>query len=482
MDTHIENIEVVVYVMSIIGKIYAYSTPEKQHINTNMWVLLYEIMQLNLLNPSISSPDVNLSHLLKFCTNCVTKNPENAEIFLQKLLNSPSLLNLVTTGGPSNLSLLLIFLHNCLVDTAELALKLWQEAAGIKAFTQVFEAVHKAEESHKDTEGVKEWFARLLIVLLDKHDTCAPTLFNALVIDDHTEVEEVKREEGTSLKIAKYTHTTEGSDGKEFVVVTELYSRLMHYSCMLTHPTSEFKLTVKEILFGYLCNVFDELLKRYKEWYLEIDVLKGIYKDKESLLYHYHSNILETFESLVLIFNNITAEGPKTSSYSTDLFNHKALENVIELIKTIDDLSAHLIDLNVIPKNDSNEIPLMENIWGKRSTHPVAGLLTKCVRLIGNMLSQTRLAVNHFEQKMEHIGLILNHTKLDFVNVGIREHCMLCTKYMIDQSEIIRDNLKNITTLAVEDEGKELLKKVGLEEGYFMDKDKVDMVQSPFME
>eukprot|EP00344_Euplotes_crassus_P012108 CAMPEP_0197001538 /NCGR_PEP_ID=MMETSP1380-20130617/6218_1 /TAXON_ID=5936 /ORGANISM="Euplotes crassus, Strain CT5" /LENGTH=41 /DNA_ID= /DNA_START= /DNA_END= /DNA_ORIENTATION= len=37
-----------------------------------------------------------------------------------------------------------------------------------------------------------------------------------------------------------------------------------------------------------------------------------------------------------------------------------------------------------------------------------------------------------------------------------------------------------MTKLSTDEEGKELLKKVGLSEDYFLNKSKVDMVQSPF--
>jgi hypothetical protein len=63
----------------------------------------------------------------------------------------------------------------------------------------------------------------------------------------------------------------------------------------------------------------------------------------------------------------------------------------------------------------------LEDIGSKRSDHPVAGLQTKCIRLIANLVFQKQQAVEYFEKDVEELGVILNHSQVDFVNVGMRE-------------------------------------------------------------
>ena len=183
-----------------------------------------------------------------------------------------------------------------------------------------------------------------------------------------------------------------------------------------------------------------------------------------------------------MIFSNLTAEGDKAIENRDYFIDSKVLENTLKWIETIDKLSETLIEKKAIPKNTDNAVSNMESKDGKTSIHPLAGFITKCTRLVANLVYNNPGAVNHFESEMNNIGLMLSHTKIDFVNAGAREHWLLCTKYLIDQSEVVRNALSEITMLSVDTEGQELLERVGLKGNFFIDKKKVSMVESPFTE
>jgi hypothetical protein len=143
------------------------------------------------------------------------------------------------------------------------------------------------------------------------------------------------------------------------------------------------------------------------------------------------------------IFNNITSEGNEVIYNCEFLTESKALKYSIRLTNLIDEITVILVDLKVIPKNDDVNIPKM------LSTHPVAGLQTKCLRLVANLVSQCPLAVVHIEQNMDEVeskkleskysilGCILSHTRVDFVNVGLREQAMLCIKYCCGKCKLL---------------------------------------------
>lgn len=192
--------------------------------------------------------------------------------------------------------------------------------------------------------------------------------------------------------------------------------------------------------------------------------------------------MLEGFEALIQIFNNITADGDSVTEVCETLYENRAHQSSLALITLVDQISAPLIASGLLPKNDDGSVNKLTNPVTNKSRHPVAGLQTKCVRLVGNLISQCPSTVQYFEQNLDQLGVLLSHTKVDFINVGMREQAMLCTKYLIDQSEIIRESLGGMVKIDTEEDGKELLKKVGLSEDYFLKKGKVDMVQSPFQD
>lgn len=193
--------------------------------------------------------------------------------------------------------------------------------------------------------------------------------------------------------------------------------KILEYTQLMT--AEKFKISV-EIL-EFLSELLEKILESYNETYLKEEVLQNIYSDKTSEIYQNHCGVLESFECFILIFNNLTTYG----HYCEELTKNGTLDHSLKLLKLVDDLGVILINLGIVPKSDDNSIPNMESADGKTSTHPLAGLKTKIVRLVGNLISQTSCAVEYFEQNMTQLGAILSHSKLDFVNVGLREHCLL---------------------------------------------------------
>jgi len=350
-------------------------------------------------------------------------------------------------------------------------------------FKTTFQHAHRIN-SEKDIENeFTGFFAQFLTISFEKYPKMGLLILNQLDHSLEDISEEVKTEEERTVTITKYHFKDEEKDIDVILpTVTDLKLRLLNYFYDLTRSKIDYQLKLGSEIQTYLCDYCLILQAQYNAAYLNDEILKVCYQYESDLLHHNHANVLETFESIIQIFNNITAEGDNVDSICQHLFNNKAHEGSISLITLVDNLLAKLIELGAVPKNDDDMIPKMEDPVSRSSTHPVAGLLTKCIRLVGNLIAQCSSTVGYFENNMTQLGLILSHTKFDFVNSGLREQAFLCAKYLIDKSAIIRENLGNITSLNVDEEGKELLKKVGLEEGFFLDKDKIDMVQSPFME
>jgi len=141
-----------------------------------------------------------------------------------------------------------------------------------------------------------------------------------------------------------------------------------------------------------------------------------------------------------MVFNNVTSQINDTASkHFSDL---DVLQSVLDFIVLVDEITEILVKLEIVPKNDHADVVKMLKTADKPSEHPVAGLQTKCIRLLGNMISQNEESVKYFEQNVDKLAVILNHSQVDFVNVGMREQCLLCSKYLIDKSEIIRECLK----------------------------------------
>eukprot|EP00345_Euplotes_harpa_P002882 CAMPEP_0168320346 /NCGR_PEP_ID=MMETSP0213-20121227/1607_1 /TAXON_ID=151035 /ORGANISM="Euplotes harpa, Strain FSP1.4" /LENGTH=125 /DNA_ID=CAMNT_0008321761 /DNA_START=1401 /DNA_END=1778 /DNA_ORIENTATION=+ len=124
----------------------------------------------------------------------------------------------------------------------------------------------------------------------------------------------------------------------------------------------------------------------------------------------------------------------------------------------------------------------MESKDGKTSKHPLAGFVSKCTRLVANLVYDNPDAVKYFEAEMNYIGDDVVTHKARFRERRIKRALTALNKYLIDQSQAIRDSLSKLTLLDVESEGKDILEKVGLTNKYFMDKNKVTMVESPFTE
>ncbi|CAI2366858.1 unnamed protein product [Moneuplotes crassus] len=353
-----------------------------------------------------------------------------------------------------------------------------------KQFTQWFMTISDEIQLlylQEEDNPILELFTQFLDQIFNQSEQIGKNLLENASHEAGLQYEEIKLDSTRLATISKYLfQDVERSIERTLPTVSNCLLKILSYLADLTQQKTDCRISLSSSIQVYLCDLFEALQKEYTNAYLDEDLVKIIYEDKESQLFHYHANILEIFETLSQIFNNITAEGDKVAEVCQTLFDNKACEFSLALVVLVDKLVKILTSLTIVPKNDAVEINKMEDPKTKKSSHPVAGLQTKCVRLVGNLISQCPSTVGYFEENLDQLGLMLSHTKIDFVNVGLREQAMLCTKYLIDQSEIIRESLGAMTKLSTDEEGKELLKKVGLSEDYFLNKSKVDMVQSPF--
>ena len=449
----------------------------------------------------------------------LNKYPEAMDVF-DKILSSSTAIDLVigdleesieNNHNSFNFNLFktfVIMIFNCLKNNDEKRTKFWENNKYISLFIRVFNIIYQINQPdssiHIDYE-VNEWFTRLFILLIDPEE--GPTILQNIdcCVYQNENYEEIKSPEidipEYTLKAKQYLLKHDALLYSEsikivekdinLVMVSDIFRKLMHYLYILTCPKEEFKLSVSRPLSSYLCLFLNKIVSCYWESYTHEVFLRLCYANlipseiKSELsekFHHSHLNILESVESVIMALSNLTAEGEKANDFRDNFIILKVLQNTLKWIGIIDRISDKLIEMKAIPKNTDNEVANMESKDGKTSTHPLAGFITKWTRLVANLVFDNPEAVKHFEAEMSNVGLMLSHTKLDFVNAGAREHWLLWTKYLIDQSEIIRNSLKEITMLSVDTEGQEILEKVGLKGNYFIDKKKVSMVESPFIE
>jgi hypothetical protein len=108
------------------------------------------------------------------------------------------------------------------------------------------------------------------------------------------------------------------------------------------------------------------------------------------------------------------------------------LNTTLEFIRCIDKITSQVN----ISKKISDQITLADA--GKdQKQHPFAGVLSRATRLISNIIADNPSAVRVFEMGPEKLNLIFSKTNLDFDNPTMRENCILCIKYLTDNSENI---------------------------------------------
>ncbi len=94
--------------------------------------------------------------------------------------------------------------------------------------------------------------------------------------------------------------------------------------------------------------------------------------------------------------------------------------------------------------------------------NPFAGFLSKAARLVANVVAGCRAAVRLFENHPDKVNLLLSYTTMDFSNPTLRENCLLCVKYLTEQSETIRRRLSELTFIDMSPETKLMMEKLGL--------------------
>ena len=64
----------------------------------------------------------------------------------------------------------------------------------------------------------------------------------------------------------------------------------------------------------------------------------------------------------------------------------------------------------------------------------------------------------------------MGHIRSDYDNPTCREWCVLALRHLCEESEKIREEIKKVKTMDMSEEGKMLMKKLGLGRGSFIDK------------
>ena len=68
------------------------------------------------------------------------------------------------------------------------------------------------------------------------------------------------------------------------------------------------------------------------------------------------------------------------------------------------------------------------------------------------------------EEGKLRLGAILSHTKMDVDNPMLREWSLVCIRNLCSWSDLIREDLKKLQLIEVNDEGKKSLEQLGVKE------------------
>ena len=269
---HETNIDVLVYVSWILAgmQVFKEETEEIKDMKIELKVAKGLLKLLEGTTHTLARDVCKCT--LRLWSNLAARKWEDATGILSMILLSKQALDHIFKDNDLELlKILMIMIFNWLKNDKNKRNELWIEKEFTMIFIQIFETVDKLNQQKSEMDAiheVNEWFTRLFVFLIDpvENNSIIQNIESCVYQEDCDEILE------SNIKIHEEQIKIKDDLELKLLLISDVLNKIMHYSCILTNPKEELKLTINTTLRSILCSLFDKIVKTYKDTYLKEDI------------------------------------------------------------------------------------------------------------------------------------------------------------------------------------------------------------------